>query len=389
MRWPRLLGAKQSLGTYSTLRLFQFRPRRFWVKLLLYGNGADLSGSNDLCDTENRMKSSVVLICVFCSTVASPQQASGTAAQMAIPGVKGIMRLDVGTTKFHTRVRPDGKEVQLLAANRPDGLEITAFLQQVAFPASPERCRDEWWPGTKNSVPLQRDGLQESVAQDGIARVEYIIPEFREAKVRQKNVHAYLGADNLCAEIHMSKAGFKTEDEKLFERVLGTVSFLPNQWSAESREQAPEGIDSNPTQQYFRQGSKFFLQQDYAASAEQYQEALDLEKQKRTLSKDLFRVLVDNLGMSYGISGKLTEAKATFDYGLTQDSEYPMFYYNLACMYGEMDKMNEAISQLRLAYKYKANMIAGETLPDPLQDDSFKRFVHNEEFGKAVHDMQH
>ena len=35
MRWPRFLGAKQFLGTYSTLRLFQYRPRQFSVKLLL------------------------------------------------------------------------------------------------------------------------------------------------------------------------------------------------------------------------------------------------------------------------------------------------------------------------------------------------------------------
>jgi hypothetical protein len=227
---------------------------------------------------------------------------------MAIPGVKGMMRLDVGT-KFQTRVRPDGKEVQLQVDSRSDGLEITAFLQQVTFPGSPERCRDEWWPGTKNAVPLKREDLQESVVQDGIARVEYIIPEFRGVKVRQKNIHAYLGAGNLCAEIHMSKAGFKAEDEKLFEQVLSSASLLPNQRSAEDTAQAPASSESNAAQQYFRQGSKSFLQQDYVAAAGQYQKALDFEKQKRTLSQDLFRVLVDNLGMSYGISGKLREAK--------------------------------------------------------------------------------
>jgi hypothetical protein len=334
------------------------------------------------------MKTRLVLICAFYSTVAFAQQSSSNIAQMSIPGVKGTMRLDVGQTKFQTRVRPDGKEIQLRAFNRPDGLEISAFLQQVTFPASPEKCRGEWWPGSKKSMPLQRDDLHESVVQNGIALVEYIIPEFRGVKVRQKNVHAYLGGSDLCAEIHMSKAGFKEEEEKLFDQVLGTVSLLPDQWSAENGAQAPASSEPNAAQQYFRQGSKSFLQQDYVAAAGQYQKALDLEKKNRTLSKDMFRALVDNLGMSYGISGKLTDAKATFDYGLTQDSEYPMFYYNLACMYGEMDKMNDATTQLRLAYKYKANIIAGETLPDPLQDDSFKRFVHNEEFVKAVHEMQ-
>jgi len=331
------------------------------------------------------MKNRLVLTCALYSTVAFAQKDFRNTVQMAIPGIKGIMRLDVGETKFQTRVRPDGKEVQLKTDSRSDGLEITAFLQQVPFPASPEKCRNEWWPGTKNSVPLQRDDLHESAVRNGIALVDYIIPEFRGVKVRQKNVHAYLGGSDLCAEIHMSKAGFKEGEQKLFEQVLGTVSFLPDQWSAQDGTPASASSD---VQQYFRQGSKSFLQQDYVAAAGQYQKALDLEKKERTLSKDMFPVLVDNLGMSYGISGKLTEAKNTLDYGLTQDSEYPMFYYNLACMYGEMDKMNDATAQLRLAYKYKANMITGEALPDPLQDDSFRSFVHSEELVKAVREMQ-
>ena len=61
--------------------------------------------------------------------------------------------------------------------------------------------------------------------------------------------------------------------------------------------------------------SKAFLQQDYPAAAKSYQKVLDLEKNKRTLSKKYFLVLVDNLGMSYGISGKLDKAKNIFDYG--------------------------------------------------------------------------
>ncbi len=53
-----------------------------------------------------------------------------------------------------------------------------------------------------------------------------------------------------------------------------------------------------------------------------------------------------------------------------------------------MDRMNEALEQLRLVYKYKANMISGETLPDPLKDNSFRHFVDKPEFVKAVHQMQ-
>jgi hypothetical protein len=37
-----------------------------------------------------------------------------------------------------------------------------------------------------------------------------------------------------------------------------------------------------------------------------------------------------------------------------------------------------------LFYKYKTNMIAEETVSDPLKDDSFRKFVRQEEFIKAV-----
>jgi len=55
---------------------------------------------------------------------------------------------------------------------------------------------------------------------------------------------------------------------------------------------------------------------------------------------------------------------------------------------GETKNMQRAIEELRLAYTYKTNIIAGETLPDPLKDDSFRLFVNDDGFVKAVTDMQ-
>jgi tetratricopeptide (TPR) repeat protein len=332
------------------------------------------------------MKTSALVV-LFCSLSALAQAGKSSPIQMTIPGVKGILEFDIGPTTPEISLRPDGREVQLRAFGRPDGLEITAFLQRVAFPASAEKCRDAWWPDTKKG-PFQRDNLQETVVKDGIARVEFVVPEFQGMKVQQKNIHAYVGGGDLCAEIHLSKVAFKPGDQKLFEGLLASVKLLPDALSSAGQSQNPTEPQDHDSSYYFGQGSKFFLQQNYSEAANSYEKALDLEKQKRALSKDYFRVLVDNLGMSYGISGDLPQAKATFEYGLTQDPEYPMFFYNLACIYGEMDKMDNALSQLRLAYKYKPNMIAGETLPDPLKDDSFRHFVDKEEFVNAVREMQ-
>ena len=141
------------------------------------------------------------------------------------------------------------------------------------------------------------------------------------------------------------------------------------------------------TRKLLEQGSKAFLDGDYQRAIPPYQKALDREKANPTLSKTLWRVLVDNLGMAYGISGDLKKAKATFEYGLSKDPKYPMFHYNMACTYGEMDDPDNAIVYLKQAFEYKENMIKGEKMPDPWTDSSFQRFMSNEKFVNALKEI--
>jgi tetratricopeptide (TPR) repeat protein len=330
------------------------------------------------------MKARVLMVVLcFCATMWAQQSGFGK-AHISVPGVTGTLELDPGPTAWESRVRSDGKETQMQAMGRADHLLVSAFLQRVNFAASAERCRDEWWPGTEKGTRehhVKIDHLQKST-QDGIARVEYIIPELQGMPIRQRSVHAYLGERDLCAEIHLSKVQFAPEDQKLFDAVLATARLRTD--GAGVQEQAQDNRENT----YLNEASRYYLQHNYAAAAERYQKVLDLEKQKRTLNQTMFRVVVDNLGMSYGITGNLPKAKETFEYGITQDPEYPLFYYNMACTYGEMGKMEEALAQLRLAYRYKPNMIAGEQFPDPMKDDSFRNFVKDKKFVDAVREMQ-
>jgi hypothetical protein len=322
---------------------------------------------------------------VFLSLTALSQTRKSNLIQMAFPDAKGVLEFDVGPTTPEIHIRPDGKEIQLKAMDRPDKLDVTAFLQRVPFPASPESCRDAWWPDTKKA-PVPHADLHETEVKDGIARVEFIIPEYQGIKLRQKDIHAYLGGGDLCAEIHLSKILFEPKDKKLFEDLLATAKLSPDAMPL-AGQSSPAAQEHDGTY-YFLEATKLYRQEKYPEAADLYLRALEQEHHHRTLSKDLTRVLIDNLGMSYGMGGKLEQAKATFVFGLTQDPEYPMFYYNLACYYGETNKMDDALAQLRLAYKYKANSIPAEGIPDPLKDDSFRHFVGNEEFVKAVHEMQ-
>ena len=141
------------------------------------------------------------------------------------------------------------------------------------------------------------------------------------------------------------------------------------------------------TRKLMEQASVSYLDGDYKRAIAPYQKALDREKQKRTLGETLWRVLVDNLGMSYGISGDLKKAKEIFEYGLSKDPKYPLFSYNMACTYAEMNDVDNAIAYLRHAFEFKDNMIKGEHFPDPWADDSFQRFMNNDKFVNALKEL--
>jgi tetratricopeptide (TPR) repeat protein len=163
--------------------------------------------------------------------------------------------------------------------------------------------------------------------------------------------------------------------------LLLLVSPASGQDSSDLKKGDPE------TRNLMEQGSRFFLERDFKRAIPPYQKALDREKANRTLSETLWRVLVDNLGMAYGISGDLPKAKETFEYGLSKDPKYPMFHYNMACTFAEMNDVDKTISYLLQAFQYKQNMIKGERFPDPWTDDSFQRFMKDDKFVKALKEL--
>ena len=145
--------------------------------------------------------------------------------------------------------------------------------------------------------------------------------------------------------------------------------------------------DEKTTMDYLREGSAYYLRDDFKKAIPPYQKALDLEREHPTLDKTLWKVLVDNLGMSYGITGNLKKAKEIFEYGISKDPDYPLFYYNMACTYGEMKNVDKAIEYLKLAFEKKDNLIPGEKMPDPSTDSSFERFMKNEKFLNALKEI--
>jgi tetratricopeptide (TPR) repeat protein len=139
--------------------------------------------------------------------------------------------------------------------------------------------------------------------------------------------------------------------------------------------------------QYVAEGSKYYINGEFKKAIPPYQKALDLEKQERKLDKKIWIVLVDNLGMAYGITGDIKRSQEVLEYGIKEEPTYPLFYYNMACGYGELRDEDKAIEFLRPAFKYRKNMLEGEHFPDPMTDSSFAKFLNGEKFVNAVKEM--
>jgi|SRR5687768_2311975 len=142
--------------------------------------------------------------------------------------------------------------------------------------------------------------------------------------------------------------------------------------------------DARSSEAYISEADVYFQQHDFKSAIPLYRKALDLQKKKPTIDKTHWRLLVDSLGQSYGISGDLKNAKATYTYGLKNDPTYWAFHYNMACTYAEMDDVDNAILHLRKAFEKRDKTIK---YPDPWTDGSFQRLIGNEKFVNALREI--
>src|SRR4029077_11704329 len=135
-------------------------------------------------------------------------------------------------------------------------------------------------------------------------------------------------------------------------------------------------------------GNALSRQYEYARAIAPYQKAFELEKEEPQLDRTLWRTLIENLGMAYGMTGHLKEAKAIYGEGIQADPTYPMFHYNLACAFADMNDLDHAMQSLKTAFRHRKNQNSGETvMPDPRQSLSFQRFMKDDNFRDLVNGL--
>lgn len=315
----------------------------------------------------------------------SPDARTADSLATSFPGKSWEVRVD--SPGFAIEVngpKADGRQY-LVANNSKTGLVLSITLEKTDGPADASTCPAYL---EKRAHSLSGLGLQDIKAStvNSAAVIEYLIPKANGIPLRQKNFFLCSAKEDVFIDLHLSKVQFQPDDEALFLDVLNRVQIVDRQ--ASSTPVPASGAENKATLQYLAEGSRFYSSGDLKNAIGPYQKALDLEKQQRQLSQNYWRVLVDNLGMAYGITGDLQHAEDTFNYGVSQDPAYPLFYYNLGCVAAERGDMHKTMDFLGKAFARKANSIPGEEMPDPRKDDSFQRFMSNGEFRKFADSLE-
>jgi hypothetical protein len=278
-------------------------------------------------------------------------------------------------------VRPDGR-AYLLASNHATWVTVSATLEQGDSSRQSMNCRAEFEAKLKDTTFKHQDSRIWEEA--GKTFMEYTIPDADVggadvAHIQQRNLFVCALHEGVYVDLHLSKVKFVPADEALFTPVVDSLTFKDI-----AKDDSTRATAQRPSLDYWMAGSAAFAHQDFQRAIPAYAQALALEKQNRALSKTYWYVLVDNLGMAYGITGQLEKAREVFQYGISQEPNYPLFYYNMACYYGEKRDAQNAGVYLKKAFERKANLIAGETMPDPRSDDSFQELLKQPDFHKLV-----
>ena len=304
------------------------------------------------------------------------------------------------------QVKPDGRRY-LMASHPKTGLDVSITLEKVPTQASAKGCLEQLRLIQQDSAVTRGQDIALNTAAK-IPTLEYTIQKFRGVRVDQKNVYACIAQDNVYADVHLSKAQYTTADARHFQSILKTLRLQPHHSEVVPppapappkelvRLPAPappkEMIRLPPpappnSKELLNIGNAFSRRYEYARALATYQKAFELEKAEPQLDRILWRTLIDNLGMAYGMTGHLKESKAIFEQGIQADPTYPMFHYNLACTFADMNDLDHAMQSLKTAFRHSKSQNSGEDLmPDPRQNSSFQRFMKNDTFRNLVNDL--
>ena len=323
----------------------------------------------------------LLLAFAFSAGGALAQTADVNEYRLALPDHDGQLQWSIDGFKIiESSAKPNGREIGLRGRDASGRLTFLAFLFLAPenAPMTGAMCRDGVLAQEKRAngtlKVLKNSELQQSGALP-VTLVTYTAAN--EDGSPAYRVRGFVAAGDICGDLEFySHDPIHDDDADL---KLAFASFHLNSGYA------PQLGDLALYAQIL------LRQHDYAAAAPVFEKALTVvppDGAPFASAQLASRVVRDQAGMSWGISGDLAKARRVFEEGTMRDPDYPMNYYNLACADAGENKLSEARVHLRQAFDRKNNVNPGEALPDPTQDGSFLPFKSNREFWAFLQKLQ-
>jgi tetratricopeptide (TPR) repeat protein len=317
------------------------------------------------------------LICLASSSPA--QTAAAVDFKLALPSHQGQLQWRADGFKIvEHSAKPNGREIGIRGQDESGRVSFLGFLFLVPeqAPLSSMKCRDgAIEPEKKNNSSLRVVANFEITQADKqqVALVSYT-SQGRGGKTSYM-MRGFVATGDLCGDLEFySDDPIFAEDgdiRKVFASYRLKTDYVP-------------GFSDS-----FLYAQILYQHEMYGAAAPVFEQALtQLEGAGRPDTKTMRRVTTDQAGMAYGMSGDIAKSRSLFEAAIAGDPDYPLYYYNLACADAEEKKLADAQVHLRQAFARKANVIAGEAMPDPTKDDSFLPYRDNKEFWKFIEGLR-
>jgi tetratricopeptide (TPR) repeat protein len=320
----------------------------------------------------------LTLFAIACLSTASYAAGNDDAFKLALVDHPGQLSWSAqGFKIIESSAKPGGKEIGIRGQDQPGQQTFLGFLFLFPekAPLTSAKCLDGvMGPEKQSNASLKIVGTEE-INQPGSLPVSLVSYTAKgEGGKTLYTVRGFVANADICGELEIySYAPLALQDSNL-RRIFSSFR-----------------LDEKYTPQFsdlFLYAQILYQHHMYGPAAPVYEKALAKLNEDPGSPKTMKRVITDQAGMSYGMSGNVAKARAIFEKAVAADPDYPLYYYNLACADAEEKNLAGAKKHLQEAFDRKANVIPGERMPDPAQDDSFLPYRSNKEFWTFVEGLR-
>jgi hypothetical protein len=315
------------------------------------------------------------LVAMTCLSTVSRAASNDNSFKLALVEHPGQLSWSAeGFTIIESSAKPSGSEIGLRGQHQSGQQTFLGFLFLFPekAPLTSAKCLDGvLGPEKKSNSSLKITGTEE-ISQPGglpVSLVSYT-SSGKDGKTLYV-VRGFVATADICGDLEIysyTTLGLQDPDVK---KIFSSYHL--------DEKYAPRFADQ------FLYAQVLYKQHMYGPAAPVFEKALlKLNEDPGQSTTTMQRVITDQAGMSYGMSKNTAKARAVFEKAVAADPDYPLYYYNLACADAEEHNLAGAKKHLQEAFDRKANVIPGESMPDPAKDDSFLPYRNNKDFWAFV-----